>query len=95
MSLTSQDIKKIAKLSRIRIHDDECPHIAQQLSGIFGWIDKLQQVDTTSVQTHRELLVESTPERTDTIIEANQAEIVLSNAPQKEFNMYKVPKVVE
>jgi len=95
MSLTNADIKKLASLSRIRIEENEYETVAKQLSGIFGWIDQLQQVDTKDVLPYPDLYAGSTYEREDIVVEHDQAELILKNAPEKAHGMFAVPKVVE
>ncbi len=95
MSLTNEDVKKIAMLSRIRVEASEYEGVAKQLSGIFGWIDQLQQVNTDGVLPYPDLYEGSTYEREDVVIEHDQAELILKNAPEKAHGMFAVPKVVE
>ncbi len=95
MSLTHEDIKKIANLARIRIDASEYDAVQQQLSGILGWIDQLQQVDTEGVLPYRDLLETSTYEREDCVVEDHQEALILANAPEKAHNMFAVNKVVE
>ena len=95
MSLTHDTIKKIATLSRIRIESNEYDAVAKQLSGIFGWIDQLQQVNTEGVLPYPDLYAGSTHEREDVVIEHDQSEMILQNAPEKAHGMFCVPKVVE
>lgn len=95
MSLTHEDIKKIANLSRIRVEPSEYDAVAKQLSGIFGWIDQLQQVKTDGMLPYPDLYAGSTHEREDIVIEHDQADLILKNAPEKAHGMFAVPKVVE
>lgn len=95
MTLNPSDIKKIANLARIRIEASEYESVLQQLSGIFGWIDQLQQVDTEGILPCRDMCESSTHEREDVVIEHDQADLILQNAPDQAHHMFAVPKVVE
>ncbi|MBX9977677.1 MAG: Asp-tRNA(Asn)/Glu-tRNA(Gln) amidotransferase subunit GatC [Alphaproteobacteria bacterium] len=95
MALTHDDIKKIANLSRIHVEPSEYDTVLAQLSGVFGWIDQLQQVNTEGVLPYRDLLDVSTHERDDIVVEHDQADLILKNAPLSAHNMFAVPKVVE
>ena len=95
MSLTHEDIKKIARLSRIYLDPVEYDGVQQQLSGIFGWIDQLQSVDTAGILPYQDMLDISTHEREDSVIEHDQADLILGNAPEKAHHMFAVNKVVE
>ena len=95
MTLTHDDVKKIANLSRIHLEKDEYDTVQEQLSGILGWIDQLSAVDTRGVVPYRDLLEVSTYEREDIVEVSNLEELILRNAPEKAHNMFAVPKVVE
>jgi aspartyl-tRNA(Asn)/glutamyl-tRNA(Gln) amidotransferase subunit C len=94
MSLTQTDVKKVARLSRIKLSDDDVIHFQNQINGIVSWIDDLQNVDVSAI--HEDL--ESSPsmyERPDHVTAPNRHHDVLLNAPQQQHGMYVVPKVVE
>jgi aspartyl-tRNA(Asn)/glutamyl-tRNA(Gln) amidotransferase subunit C len=95
MSLSNDDIKKIARLARIGISEDEYPKVASQLNSIFGWIDQLQQVNTDNIEPYKYLESDSMPEQKDEVKEGNCVDLIMKNAPEKAHNMFAVPKVVE
>lgn len=95
MGLSQNDIQKIAKLSRIHIQESEYDTIKTQLEHVLKWIDQLQAVNTEAVLPYRDLLTHSTLERPDEVHEHDQANAVLSNAPDAAHHMFSVPKVVE
>ncbi len=47
--LSEADIRKVAKLARIRLSDEEVPHLQQEISSIITWVEQLQEVDTDNV----------------------------------------------
>ena len=59
MSLTLQDVKRVAMLARIAVTDEEAAAYQQQLNGIFGLIEAMQAVDTTGVapMSHAQMCV--------------------------------------
>lgn len=94
MSLTKENVKKIGRLSRIKIEEGEHEQIADQLNSIMSWIDQLNAVDTSGV----ELLCDKTQameERQDIVTDGNIVEAILANAPASQHHMFAVPKVVE
>lgn len=95
MTLSHKDIQKISKLSRIHVYEHEYDTIKAQLEGVLDWVDQLQAVDTQGVEPYRDLLTHSTHERADTVIEHDQADAILYNAPDQAHHMFSVPKVVE
>ena len=94
MTITIQEVERIAKLSRISIEDSEKQAMQNQLNGILNWIDKLQAADVSAVSLN-EMPETLMHEREDAITAPNQVLEALANAPQTAHNMYAVPKVVE
>lgn len=94
MSITIQEVERIAKLSRIHLDVSEKQGMQEKLSGILNWIDKLQEVDVSAVNL-TEIPEFRMNEREDVVTAPNQVMEVLANAPQTAHNMYAVPKVVE
>ena len=95
MSVSIDQVKKIAHLARIGINDEELQIFQQQLNGILNWIDQLQEIDTSSVNIYDIQKLSSLYERKDVVTACNNLDDVLKNAPQKKFNMFQVPKVIE
>lgn len=95
MTLTPEAIKKVAKLSRLKLNDDDTVYYQQQLNGIFSWIDALQSVDVSNVELHIDQTTPQMQERADIVTAPNRVAEVLKNAPASCHEMFSVPKVVE
>lgn len=96
MSLTEEQVKKIAKLSRIKLQDSEIEHFRTELSNIMDWIEELQEVNTDNVAEMASVANMNLPTREDAITEDNSSnDDVLKNAPNSEYGFFTVPKVVE
>ena len=95
MSLSLDDVKRIAYLARIAIDDIEAAAVLKQLSGIFALIEQMQAVDTTGIEpmSHAQNVVLRL--RDDSVTESDQHELFQSVAPQVEVGLYLVPKVIE
>lgn len=94
--LTDKDIKKIAKLSRISVSDEEIEKFSNEISGIMDWIDQLSEVDTDSVAPIAGVGGYTLRYREkDEVTDGGKQSEVLSNAPKKQFGCYVVPKVVD
>jgi aspartyl-tRNA(Asn)/glutamyl-tRNA(Gln) amidotransferase subunit C len=95
MSLSLDDVKRIAYLARIAIDDIEAAAVLKQLSGIFALIEQMQAVDTTGIEpmSHAQDVVLRL--RDDIVTESDQHELFQSVAPQVEAGLYLVPKVIE
>ena len=95
MSLTEKEIRKIARLSRIKIEDSEVEHFRQELSGILDWIETLQEVDTSGVAGTASIADLQLPRRIDEVSDGDVRDDVLKNAPESQYGFFVVPKVVE
>jgi aspartyl-tRNA(Asn)/glutamyl-tRNA(Gln) amidotransferase subunit C len=95
MSLTLDDIKRVANLACIETSETEAAAALVHLSGIFSLIEQMQAVDTSSVKpmSHSQDLVQRL--RDDIVTESDQRELFQSIAPKTESGLYLVPKVLE
>lgn len=95
MSLSIDDVKRIAHLARIEITETEAQSTLQKLSGILGLIEEMQAVDTSGIipMSHSQDVVQRL--RDDLVTETNQRELFQSIAPAVENGLYLVPKVIE
>lgn len=95
MSLSKDDVRKIAFLARIRVPDDRLEPLAGELNNIVGWVEQLQEVDTYGVEPMTSVVDIETPMRDDVVSDGNVTEKVLANAPDRNDAFFGVPKVVE
>jgi aspartyl-tRNA(Asn)/glutamyl-tRNA(Gln) amidotransferase subunit C len=95
MSLSAQDIERIAHLARIRVTADEVVQVQSKLEGIFKLIDDMQSVDTKGVEPMSHGLDMVLRLRDDVVTESNQREKFQSNAPEASEGYFLVPKVIE
>ena len=95
MSLSIDDVKRIAKLARIRVTEEEAVGYQGQLNGIFGLIEEMQAVDTAGVQpmSHAQDLAQRL--RPDAVTEPDRRAAFQAVAPKTENGLYLVPKVIE
>ncbi len=95
MSLSTQDVEKVARLARLAMTPQEIQSAQAQLNGIFGLIAEMQAVNTDGVEpmSHSQDLAQRL--RDDKVTEANQREAFQAVAPQVEQGLFLVPKVIE
>ena len=93
--ITKEDVKKIARLSRIEVALDKQESVAKQLSSIIGWVENLQEVDTKNVEFLSNVHGISLPLFQDKVTDGEKAEEVLKNAPDAKYNYFTVPKMIE
>lgn len=95
MSLSSEDVKKVARLARLAVTEQEVLAAQAQLNGIFDLIAEMQAVDTSGVapMSHAQDVTQRL--REDQVTEPNQRDAFQSIAPQVAQGLYLVPKVIE
>jgi aspartyl-tRNA(Asn)/glutamyl-tRNA(Gln) amidotransferase subunit C len=91
MSITNEDVRKISHLAYIKIPDSEFEKVCDGLNNVLSFVEQLKQVDCSSVGDSEQYIV-GMPERSDVAVPCDPA--VMDNAPQKECNMFVVPKVI-
>ncbi|GAB5457638.1 MAG: Asp-tRNA(Asn)/Glu-tRNA(Gln) amidotransferase subunit GatC [Henriciella sp.] len=95
MSVTKEDVKKVARLSRIAVPEERLEQLAGELTGIMGWIEQLNEVDIEGVKPMTSVVDASLPMREDKVTDGGIEDQVLANAPRAEDGFFVVPKSVE
>ncbi|MCB1531417.1 MAG: Asp-tRNA(Asn)/Glu-tRNA(Gln) amidotransferase subunit GatC [Alphaproteobacteria bacterium] len=93
--LSKDDVKKIARLARLKMEDDELERRAESINGILQWMEQLNEVDTDNVEPLRNVADIELALREDVMNDGGYPDKVLSNAPEETQGFYVVPKVVE
>jgi aspartyl-tRNA(Asn)/glutamyl-tRNA(Gln) amidotransferase subunit C len=95
MSLTPDDVRRLARLARIAIQPEESGAVLERLNRVLGLIDQMRAVDTAGIEpmAHAADVVQRL--RADEVREASQREAYQSVAPAVEEGLYLVPKVIE
>ena len=95
MSLTLEQVRRVAHLARIEISDAEAQSTLGHLNGIFTLIEEMQAVDTKSIEpmAHAQDLAQRL--RTDAVTEQNRRDAFQAVAPETGAGLYLVPKVIE
>jgi aspartyl-tRNA(Asn)/glutamyl-tRNA(Gln) amidotransferase subunit C len=95
MSLSDDQIRRIAQLARIAIGDEESAEMRDRLNRVLGLIDQLQAVNTAGIEPMSHALDVVQPLRPDAVTESDQRARFQSGAPAVEGGLYLVPKVIE
>ena len=95
MSLTREEVEKIAHLARIQLQESDIPNYIESLSDILQLVEQMQQVDTSNIVPMAHPLDAAARLRVDAVTEPNQREHFQEAAPQVEAGLYLVPKVIE
>ncbi|MBS3935380.1 MAG: Asp-tRNA(Asn)/Glu-tRNA(Gln) amidotransferase subunit GatC [Sulfuritalea sp.] len=95
MSLSLDDVSRIARLARIEISPAETEQTRDQLNHILAFVEQLQAVDTTGIEPMAHAVDVVQRLRPDAVTEADRRDAFQAIAPETEAGLYLVPRVVE
>ena len=87
--------RRVAKLARLDLSDEEIAGFSSELSAILEYIEKLDELDTSSVEPLAHCLPIHNVFRDDTVKASLGSEKVLANAPERVDDFFKVPKILD
>ena len=90
-----QTARKVARLSRIRVADEDLPQLAEKLSGILSFMEQLNEVDVEGVEPMTSVTPMRLKRRQDGVTDGGYPAKILKNAPDAREGFFAVPKVVE
>lgn len=88
-------VRKVAKLSRLDLSEEEIEEFTSQLSAILDYVAKMNELDTAKVEPLAHCLPISNIFREDVAKESLGTEKALANAPQRDGEFFKVPKILD
>ena len=95
MSITKETVKKLGRLARLHIEEQDLEAKAEEVNGIMGWIEQLNEVDVEGVEPMTSVVEATLPMRDDVVTDGNIQDQILANAPKSEDGFFVVPKSVE
>jgi len=95
MSLTTDEVKKIAHLARLTLSEEDIAHNTPQLSRILDFVAHMNEINTSSVEPLAHPLDLFQRLRPDSVTEYDQRELFQTIAPEVKVGLYLVPKVIE
>jgi aspartyl-tRNA(Asn)/glutamyl-tRNA(Gln) amidotransferase subunit C len=95
MSVDAATVKRIARLARIAVADEDVPHLQGELNAILDFVAQLDQVDVDGIEPMTSVTPMVMKKRQDGVTDGNIAEKIVANAPAREDSYFLVPKVVE
>ena len=88
-------VRKVARLSRLDLTDAEVEEFTGQLSAILDYVEKMNELNTDNVEPLAHCLPISNVFREDCVKESLGTERALTNAPQRDGEFFKVPKIMD
>jgi aspartyl-tRNA(Asn)/glutamyl-tRNA(Gln) amidotransferase subunit C len=95
MTITAEEVKKIGRLSKLGLSDQDAEGYSNDLDNIFKLVGQLNSIDTDTITPLAHPLEMKQRLRADVVTEKNQRELFLSIAPAHAAGMYLVPQVIE
>lgn len=95
MSVDVATVKRVARLARLAVTEEEAVRMTGELNGILGFVEQLSEVDVTGVEPMTSVTPMEMKKRKDEVTDGNMADRIVANAPLSEQNFFEVPKVVE
>jgi len=95
MSVDTKTVRKIARLARIGIKDEELEPMAKELNTILHFVEQLDAIDTRDVAPMTSAVEAKLPQRADVVTDGECAQDIVKNAPDHLDTFFTVPKVVE
>jgi len=95
MAVDRDTVKRIAKLARLAIAEDQAVTMEKELNALLAWVEQLQEVDVAGVEPMTSVVESRLKMREDVVTDGGYAADLMKNAPLSEGNFFVVPKVVE
>jgi aspartyl-tRNA(Asn)/glutamyl-tRNA(Gln) amidotransferase subunit C len=94
MSVTRKDVEYIASLAKLRFEETELDNFTHQLNDILAYVEKLNELDTEDVEPLSHPVENNNVFREDELKPSIPTEDALKNAPVKNEEFFRVPKVI-
>lgn len=95
MSISPEQVRRIARLGRLKLSTEEQSAMSEDLGRVLGYIEMLNELDTTDVEPTSHVLDLVNVTREDEHRPSLSVEAALGNAPDRAGNFYRVPKIIE
>lgn len=95
MSVDLATVKRVARLARIAVDEDDANRMVGELNDILGFVEQLNEVDITGVEPMTSVTPMQMRKRVDKVTDGDKADDITANAPATDRNFFQVPKVVE
>ena len=95
MPIDKNQVKKVAKLSRISLDNKQIDSLSKDLDSIITFVEKLNELDTEKIKTLNSVTNKKLETRNDIVDDGKIKKEILKNSPEKNEDFFIVPKVVE
>ena len=95
MSVDIQTVKRVARLARIAVSEEDAERMTGELNAILGFVEQLNEVDVSGIEPMTSVIPMEMKKRPDIVADGGKADDIVANAPATDENFFLVPKVVE
>jgi aspartyl-tRNA(Asn)/glutamyl-tRNA(Gln) amidotransferase subunit C len=95
MSVDAATVKRIGRLARIRVEEDEVEKYQGEINAILGFVEQLDEVNVEGIEPMTSVTPMQLRRRDDVVTDGGYPEKVVANAPLTEDHFFMVPKVIE
>jgi aspartyl-tRNA(Asn)/glutamyl-tRNA(Gln) amidotransferase subunit C len=95
MAVDKETVKRVARLARIAVSDEEAESLKGELNTILGFVEQLNEVDVAGVEPMTAVVEMKAKMRADVVADGEIADAIVANAPAGAEHFFAVPKVVE
>ena len=92
--ISSSDVRKVAQLARLELPEDQIETYTKQLEEILSYVDHLQEIDTGNIPPTTRAVEVVNAMRDDFVEVTSSREDILNQAPQREGDFFRVPKIL-
>ncbi len=95
MSVDANTVRRVARLARIAVTDDDVAAMEGELNAILGFVEHLGEVDVEGVEPMTSVIPMAMKKRADVVTDGAKVDDIMANAPVSDDRFFVVPKVVE
>jgi len=95
MRISREEVQRMALLARLELTATEETELIEHFDKMLSYIEKLNQLDTAGVEPTAHAVAVPSPLREDQVTNQADTEALLQNAPAREADFFKVPKIIE
>jgi aspartyl-tRNA(Asn)/glutamyl-tRNA(Gln) amidotransferase subunit C len=95
MSVDNATVKRVARLARIKVKDEDVPRLAGELNQILNFVEQLNEVNVKNIEPMTSVVDMDMRKRADVVTDGHYPKDVTKNAPVSDDDFFAVPKVVE
>jgi aspartyl-tRNA(Asn)/glutamyl-tRNA(Gln) amidotransferase subunit C len=95
MSVDAETIRRVARLARIAVREDEVAHLQGEVNAVLAFVEQLNEVNVEGVEPMTSVTPMEMKKRADVVTDGNIVGDILANAPATEKHFFLVPKVIE